>query len=56
MSLFSLDRGLIPAGAALGGFLAEALGPSEGLTIMALACIVSTVALALLVPSIRRIN
>ena len=56
MSLFSLDRGLIPAGAALGGFLAEALGPSEGLTIMAGACIVCTLLIGLLVPSLRRIR
>jgi MFS family permease len=56
MSLFSLDRGLIPLGATLGGFLAEALGPSEGLTIMALLVIACTLVLAVFVPSLRRIR
>jgi predicted MFS family arabinose efflux permease len=56
MSLFSLDRGLIPLGAALGGFLAEALGPSTGLTIMAVLCLACTLVLAVTVPSLRRIR
>ena len=56
MSLFSLDRGLMPMGAALGGFLAEFIGPSEGLMIMASCCLIATLAIAVLVPSIRRIE
>ncbi|MPZ49367.1 MAG: MFS transporter [Dehalococcoidia bacterium] len=56
MSLFSLDRGLMPLGAALGGFLAEELGPSTGLSIMAGLCIGCTLVLTILVPSLRRIR
>jgi hypothetical protein len=56
MSLFSLDRGLVPLGAALGGLFAELVGPQLGLVTMASVCIVSTLALALLAPAIRRIQ
>jgi MFS family permease len=56
MSLFSLDRGLIPLGGALAGLLAEELGPQDGLLIMAVICLGCTLALALLVPSLRRIS
>jgi MFS family permease len=56
MSLFSLDRGLIPLGATLGGFLASTVGPQDGLTIMAVVCLGSTLAVALLVPAVRRIE
>ena len=54
MSLFSLDRGLVPLGATLGGFLAATLGPQEGLMVMALICLSLTLFVALLVPSLRR--
>jgi MFS family permease len=56
MSLFSLDRGLVPLGAALGGFLAEVFDASTGLTIMAGVCLLNTVIVALLVPSLRKIS
>jgi predicted MFS family arabinose efflux permease len=56
MSLFSLDRGLLPLGAFLGGLLSELIGPSEGLMVMASLCLVTTLLIAILVPSIRRIE
>jgi len=56
MSLFSLDRGLVPVGATVAGFLAESLGPQGGLTVMALICLSSTLLLALAVPALRRIT
>jgi MFS transporter, DHA1 family, staphyloferrin A biosynthesis exporter len=56
MSLFSLDRGLVPLGAALGGVLAETLGPQQGLAIMAAVFLAMTLLLALAVPSLRRIS
>jgi MFS family permease len=56
MSLFSLDRGLIPLGAMIGGVLAESLGPQAGLTVMASICLGSTLLLLLLVPALRRIS
>ena len=43
MSLMTLDRGLIPIGAIIGGALAEAFGPGAGLTIMAGVCLGLTV-------------
>jgi MFS family permease len=54
MSLFSLDRGLVPLGATLGGFLAATLGPQDGLMVMALICLVLTLIVALFVPSLRK--
>jgi hypothetical protein len=56
MSLFSLDRGLVPLGATIGGFLASALGPQDGLTIMALMCLGCGVLMAIFLPAIRRIH
>jgi MFS family permease len=56
MSLFSLDRGLVPLGAALGGLLAEALGPQDGLAVMAAAFLAMTLILAIAVPALRRIE
>jgi predicted MFS family arabinose efflux permease len=56
MSLFSLDRGLIPLGATLGGLLAATLGPQDALTVMAVTCLACTLLVALLVPTIRRID
>jgi predicted MFS family arabinose efflux permease len=56
MSLFSLDRGLIPLGATIGGLLAEALGPQDALTIMASICLGCTLLVAAFVPTIRRIH
>lgn len=56
MSLFSLDRGLVPLGATIGGVLAEVLGPSGGLMVMAAVCLSTILLIALLVPSVRRIQ
>jgi MFS family permease len=56
MSLMSLDRGLIPVGAILGGVLAEVLGPKMGLTVMASVCFSLTALLFLLVPLVRRMQ
>jgi MFS family permease len=47
MSLLSLDRGIIPVGAILAGALADSIGPRLGLTLMALACLLSTSAILL---------
>ena len=55
MSLMSLDRGLVSVGAIISGFLAEALGPRAGLTVVALACVGFTVLLFLTVPLLRKI-
>lgn len=41
MSLLSLDRGIIPAGALLAGFLVEWLGPHTGISIMAVLLLIS---------------
>jgi MFS family permease len=56
MSLFSLDRGLVPLGATLGGVLATALGPQDGLTAMAALCLGFGLLMALLLPSLRRLS
>lgn len=56
MSLFSLDRGLIPLGALLGGALADTWGPPTGLTTMALICLALTIGLAVFVPSLRKLE
>jgi MFS family permease len=56
MSLFSLDRGLVPLGATIAGVLAESLGPREGLVVMAAICLVCTLLLALMSPALRRIS
>lgn len=56
MSLFSLDRGLIPLGATIAGALAAGLGPQLGLTVMAAICLSSTLLAALLFPTLRRLQ
>ena len=56
MSLFSLDRGLIPLGAALGGLLAAAIGPQDGLAVMALICLGGTMLMVLIFPAMRKLN
>jgi MFS family permease len=56
LSLFHLDRGLVPAGAALGGFLAGALDPAMAQTIMAAICLGFTVLLAAAFPALRNIS
>jgi predicted MFS family arabinose efflux permease len=55
ISLFSLDRGLLPLGAILGGVLAEALGPQVALSIMASICLVCAAAIFTFVPLMRKI-
>lgn len=55
MSLFHLDRGLIPLGASIGGILASEMGPQDGLFVMASICLLGTLLLAILVPSLRRL-
>jgi MFS family permease len=56
LSLFHLDRGLVPLGSTIAGVLAAALGPQDALTVMASICLGSTLLLALSVPAIRRIS
>jgi hypothetical protein len=55
MSLFSLDRGLVPLGATLAGALAAAVGAVDALTIMAGICLVNTLVVAMFVPALRKI-
>jgi MFS family permease len=56
LSLFHLDRGLVPAGAAMGGFLAATLDPATAQTIMALVCLGSAGLMALAFPALRNIS
>lgn len=56
MSLFSLDRGLVPLGAAIGGALAEYLGNREALMIMGGICLGITLMITTLIPAVRRID
>ncbi len=56
LSLFSLDRGLIPFGATLAGALAGSIGPQDALMVMALIVLCSTLAVGLLVPSLRNLQ
>jgi hypothetical protein len=53
MSLFSLDRGLVPLGATLAGALAATIGADDALTIMASICLINTLIVAALVPALR---
>ena len=56
LSLFQLDRGLIPAGALLAGFLASTLDPALAQTIMAAVCLSCAVLMALAFPALRNIS
>lgn len=56
LSFMSLDRGLMSAGALLGGFLAEVLGTSSGLIVMGGACSVLATLTLLLAPTVRKIS
>ena len=56
LSLFHLDRGLVPAGAAFGGFLAATLDPATAQTIMAAVCLLSAGIMALAFPALRNIS
>lgn len=55
MSLMSLDRGLVPLGATIAGTLASALGPQDGLMVMALVCLGLTALTAAGAPALRRL-
>ncbi len=55
MSLMSLDRGLVPLGATIAGALASALGPQDGLAVMALVCLGLTALAAAGAPALRRL-
>jgi predicted MFS family arabinose efflux permease len=55
MSLMSLDRGLIPLGATIAGALATALGPEDGLLVMASVCLALTAVVAAGAPALRRL-
>jgi predicted MFS family arabinose efflux permease len=55
MSLMSLDRGLVPLGATLAGALAAALGPQDGLLVMASICLALTLITAVAAPALRRL-
>jgi len=57
MSLMSLDRGIIPAGALLAGVLAEQLGVRSGIAVMALILLaLSAAAIVLLIPRLNGIQ
>lgn len=57
LSLMSLDRGVIPAGALLAGLLAEEFGPGPGMMVMAvILLLLAGAAILLLVPSLNRIK
>ncbi len=57
LSLLSLDRGIIPAGALLAGLLAEHLGVGAGIVVMALILLsLSGVAIVFLIPRLNRIQ
>jgi len=55
MSLLSLDRGLVPLGATIAGALAAALGPQDGLLVMAIICLALTALTAVGAPALRRL-
>ncbi len=56
LSLFHLDRGLVPLGATIGGLLASALDPAMAQTVMALICLGCTAVLFLAFPALRKIS
>jgi predicted MFS family arabinose efflux permease len=53
MSLMSLDRGVMPIGAILGGALAHSFGTQTGLALMGALCLLLTGLLLLFVPALR---
>jgi len=56
LSLMSLDRGFVSAGAVISGGLAETFGPQLGLAIIALTCIVITMQIYFFIPVLRKLN
>jgi hypothetical protein len=55
MSLMSMDRGVMPVGAILGGTLAHAFGAQAGLALMGAFCLGATALIFLFVPALRRL-
>jgi predicted MFS family arabinose efflux permease len=55
MSLMTMDRGVMPVGAILGGALAHAFGPQTGLTLMGVFCLAATAMVFLFVPALRKL-
>lgn len=56
LSFMSLDRGLMSAGALLGGLLAEVMGTASGLIVMGGTCSLLAALTLLLVPAVRKIG
>jgi MFS family permease len=56
LSLFHLDRGLVPAGAAMAGFLAAALDPATAQTLMAGTLLLCAAVMAIAFPALRNIS
>ena len=56
MSFLSLDRGLMSAGAVLGGGLAQSFGVATGLSIMGGMCVGLTILSMVTVPSVRQMR
>ncbi|MCS7207680.1 MAG: MFS transporter [Dehalococcoidia bacterium] len=56
MSIYLLDRGLVPIGSILAGALAHAWGAPTAVALMGGAVVVCTLAIALAVPSVRTVN
>jgi predicted MFS family arabinose efflux permease len=56
MSLMSMDRGVMPVGAILGGILAHAFGAQAGLALMGAFCLAATALIFLFVPTLRKLS
>lgn len=52
VSVYLIDRGLVPVGTAWAGILANFLGGQDAVVVMGLSCIALTLGVALLVPSV----
>jgi MFS family permease len=56
MSVFFLNRGLVPLGTMLAGFAAGSLGAPRTVALMGLVVVILALAIALLVPALRRLE
>ncbi|MBI2861635.1 MAG: MFS transporter [Chloroflexi bacterium] len=56
MSIYLLDRGLVPIGSLLAGVLAHYLGAPDAVTILGAAVALITMAIAITVPSLRKLS
>lgn len=56
MSIVALDRGFVTLGGVIAGFLAAAVGPQVGLIVFGGLCILTATTVAILIPSLRRID